>query len=550
MRLTFRTAQAPLLATALLAAAACTATRSEGPVAGREPGAPARPATWVGSGTVFQYAVPVQRPDGKTVQAYLWVPPAAERIRGLVVGGTILSEGHIASHPEVRAACARAGLGIVLFTPHLDAVFNATASAPVLERTLADLAAVSGMPELAQAPLLPFGHSVGTIWTRNLLFWNPGRMIGGIFYKGGFGIPEGRALAELDGIPLLHVQGRFEEFGPASDGRLRPEQGEDRSTGGRTAMAQLSALRAERPDFLMGLLVEEGATHYALNEPVARVIAAYIEAAARLRLDPAGGTAPVVGARGVVVPGTDLFAPASATTGTGFWYPDTEVADRVAAMHRGAGREPQFVSAADAKGNPRKVAHDMRLPIQPDWTGPGEFRARAAFWTVVPDLYPGRGASAAHAATPPQVAIFGGPVEAVGEDRFRITMDVRLGDRIFLTAWHPGDERFRWAEQSMNIRTPAVLTKGASQAIAVALPQRLPRSALPMPLSATASSGLPVSWYVDHGPARVIDGRLELADLPQRATGTVPVRIVATQYGDAVAKIASATAAATILLDP
>jgi hypothetical protein len=520
--------------------------------AAEDPAAPARPATWVGSGTVFQYAVPVQRPDGKTVRAYLWLPPAVERIRGLMVGGTVLSEGHIASHPEVRAACARSGLGILLFSPHLDAVFNATASAPVLERTLAELAAVAAAPELVQVPLLPFGHSVGTIWTRNLLFWQPGRMIGGIFYKGGFGIPEGRALGELDGIPLLHIQGRFEEFGPASDGRLRPDQGEDRSTGGRTAMAQLSALRAGRPDFLMGLLVEDGATHYALNEPVARTIAAYVEAAVRLRLDDAGGTVPVPRDRGVTVPGADVFAPASdrPSDAPGFWYPDQAVAGRVAALHRGAGREPQFVSAADGKGNPRKVAHDMRLPTQPEWTGPGEFRVRAAFWEVVPDLYPGRGATAAHAATPPRVAIFAGPVEAVGEDRFRITLDTRLGDRIFLTAWHPGDDRFRWAEQSIGVRAPIPLTKGASQAIAVALPPRLPRSALPLPLSATASSGLPVSWYVDHGPARIIDGRLELADLPLRATGPVALRIVATQYGDAVAQIASATAAATIVLDP
>lgn len=53
---------------------------------------------------VFQYAVPVKDVSGKDITAFLWVPPAAERVRGVLVGGLTLMEQELAIPAKARAA--------------------------------------------------------------------------------------------------------------------------------------------------------------------------------------------------------------------------------------------------------------------------------------------------------------------------------------------------------------------------------------------------------------------------------------------------------------
>jgi len=498
------------------------------------------------SDIVYQYAVPSSNAKGEAISAYLWVPPKAERIRGLLVGGQVLFEGHFAAHPAIRAACAEQAIGIVYFQPHLDAVF-ADGTGPRLEKALADLAAASGRSEVATAPLMPYGHSVGTIWSRNLLFWKPQRCFGAIFFKGGFGVPDGHTLAEVVGIPLIHLQGRFEEFGPGPSGALRED--EDRSTGGRTAQRELLALRAQEPRFLMSLLVEDGSTHFALNDRAAERLAAFVRSAAAKRI-PAAAAAADVDALVAVDPASGAYSdgelwapktpPAAAAEYPGapaaaFWHCDVALAQAADAFHAVAtGKQAQFVSFADGKGMPLGVGHDMRLKMQPQWNGPDTFKATGAYWTTVPKKYPAVDGVVGHAAGPVQVRVFSGPLQQIAPDTFRVTMDLRCGPRPFLLAFHPGDATWRTCEQPGNVGVPLKLTKGKAQVITFAPPAEVKASDLPLTLSATSDASLPVSWHVDHGPALVKDGKLELADVPTNATWPLTVEVMAWQYGSAV----------------
>jgi hypothetical protein len=534
----------PSLLAAVILLAACAAPRlaaqqesPPGPLA--DVRAHPEAGVWQGSQTVFQYVVRTPGADGKgrprTNHAYLWVPPAATRINGVLIGGSVLFEGMLASDLAVRQACVEAGLAIVLFTPTLDAMFDAGRSAAPLEKSLADLAALSNHPELATAPLIPFGHSVATIWTRNVLFWKPDRCLAGIFFKGGFGIPEGRALAEIAGIPLLHIQGRFEEFGPGPNGVLRPDQGEDRSTGGRTAMAQLAAHRAAEPRFLMGLLVEDGSTHYPLNPTVARAIAGFLVDATRLRLDGAGGLRAVDPADGALTPAGDLFAATQDPAAGTFWHPSAAQARYVDGLHAAArSKAPQFVTFSDARGGLHDASHDMRLKLQPTFVGPDLFQVTGAFRTAPGKLYPPVDGPVGHAPGPVAFRVFGGPVEQVAPDRFRVTMDERLGGRTFVLAHHAGDAAYRWAEQPANVQVSIALTKGEPQTITWEPVAAVAASALPLTLTATSTSGLPVRFLVDAGPGRIVDGQLVLADVPANAAWPLTIEVIATQYGSAV----------------
>ncbi len=487
------------------------------------------------------------RVPGKTGSVYLWIPPAAERVRGVLIGGSVLAEPAIATHPAIRAACAEAQLAIVYFSPHPDATFDATRTGPKLLQALADLAKVSGRSELAVAPWLPFGHSVGTIWTRNVLFWKPERAFGAIFFKGGFGVPEGHAIGEILGIPLCHIQGRFEEFGPGPSGVLRKDLGEDRSTGGKTAMKQLGEWRAKEPRFLMGLFVEDGATHYALSDRVAARIAGYLGAAAkRIPAWPVEAKEPpqliaIDPASGAYSAGGDLFSPPAAPAAAvadykgdpaqTFWHGTVALAQAADAFHAVAqGKQAQFVGFAGSEIQ----AHDLRWKIPPVWTGADTLRIAGVFKNSVQPWYPKVEGPVGHAEGPVRVRVFGGSLEQIGADTFRVSMDFRLGDRCHVLAYHPGDATYRFAEQHGNVRYPNRLDAGKAQAIAFPPLGTLKAGALPLKLQATSDSGLPVRFHVDHGPARVTDGSLELAEVPVTAAWPLTIEVVAWQYGSAI----------------
>jgi len=87
------------------------------------------------SSAVFQYAVPVATNRGPST-AFLWIPPRASRIRGVVIGGMTLMEREMAKDPCIRQACAAEHLAIVFLKCGLGRAD--------LQQVLDDLAKVSG----------------------------------------------------------------------------------------------------------------------------------------------------------------------------------------------------------------------------------------------------------------------------------------------------------------------------------------------------------------------------------------------------------------------
>ena len=76
------------------------------------------------NGQVFQFAVPARDVKSNDITAYLWVPPDADRLRGVLVGGRTLMEQEFTGDAQIRAACAAEKLAIVYFSPPLDATFS------------------------------------------------------------------------------------------------------------------------------------------------------------------------------------------------------------------------------------------------------------------------------------------------------------------------------------------------------------------------------------------------------------------------------------------
>ena len=78
------------------------------------------------------------------------------------------------------------------------------------------------------------------------------------------------------------------------------------------------------------------------------------------------------------------------------------------------------------------------------------------------------------------------------------------------------------------------LKSGKAQTITFAPIENLKADSAPVKLSATSDAGLPVEFYVAHGPAFVTNGSLRVAELPARARFPIPVKVVAYQFGRGV----------------
>lgn len=501
---------------------------------------------------VYQYAVPAKNGKGQDITAFLWIPPDAERIRGVLVGGLTLMEAAFAADPIIREACAAEKLAIVYFYPSLDALFDYKDknAGGLLEKALTDLAETSGYREIAVAPLLSYGHSVSTIFARNVGFWKPSRCLGVFLFKGGMGFPSNDPEATILGVPILLVKGQFEEFGPGPSGVLRDF--EDRETAWKGSRAGLLGLRWKDDRYLVSLLVEPGATHFAWSEPVARYVALFIRKAAKRRIPdrPAGAEGPVplreidpetgaLTSGSMGKPGEEVAAPYHEFKGdpqAAFWHLDLELARAHDAFHAGMfTKKPQFVTFADPRnGKTILVGHDLRLRMGVYWVGPGTFRVAGTFLDRAPDKYPRTDGPVGHAPGPVQFRAFGGAIEQVAPDTFRVRLDGRQGIRAEVLAFHPGDATYRYAEQQGRISLPRRLDKGKPQDITFPEIGRMKPGSPPVKLRATSDAGLPVRYYVESGPAVIEGDTLRLVEIPRRATLPLRVTVVAYQYGSAV----------------
>jgi len=499
---------------------------------------------------LFQYKIQVNKvpnekfPDGQPVDAYLWLPEDAKSLRGLLVGGSILMEADFVIDPEIREACRDASLGIVYFTPHLDAVFDREerASDRLLEQVLQELSQASNHPEIKEAPLMPFGHSVASIFVINVLKWQPERCFAVLTYKGSFGLSTDDDLKSFKGIPALHIQGQFEEFGSGEWGKFLDH--ETRETGWKKARENMLALRAKEPELLAGLLVEDGSTHMPWTGRLSREVAEFIRSAAALRLpgNPGQPLRKVESSEGVTL--DEKFDPSKETAT--FWYPSKVMAQAIEArFDRQQTAQPQFVSFAHENGKPYHVGHDMRMKIKKfNWIDHDTFKVSATFLDQPSKRYPALPETqkkAGHAEGEIQFQAFGRSLQQVGPNLFRNLYNPRA-TKASIFAFHAGDDSFRYTEQPafFRIRNPK---DGTTQSITFnnTPKHNLSTADFPYQLKATASSGLPVGYWVDYGPATVDrQGQLHLAEIPTKATYPITIKIVAYQMGSQIDNIAPA----------
>ena len=139
-----------------------------------------------------------------------------------------------------------------------------------------------------------------------------------------------------------------------------------------------------------------------------------------------------------------------------------------------------------------------------------------------------------HADTPIVYRVSSGALQQTGPDTFM--MGARSGGLTrqgqpwepWILAYEPGDTTYRSADRPAHILIDIRNTKGDAQTLRFDKLSNISLGTSAVPLSARASSGLPVQFYVESGPAVVEGNTLRILSVPPRSR--YPVRIIVSAY--------------------
>jgi len=488
--------------------------------------------------SVFQYTVPVTTEKNLSA-AFLWIPSEARQVRGVVMAGMTLMEREFVKDPLIRKACADEQLAIVFLKCGLGAAD--------LQKVLGDFAKLSGYRELPMAPLFFVGHSAGGPQAKARAIGMSSRCFGLMQYRGG--VPGGQESVP-PGVPALMMVGQFDEFG----GMMRDDAG--REAAWESGTEGLVAFRMQNERNLGSIVVEPGAGHFAWSERNAAYLALFLRKAAQARIPDWSIDAkePVqckevdhqrgwLTALAMKTPGEFHAAPHEEFKGgksSAAWHFDKEMAEATVAYHAAFGRKDQFVKWTDAVWVDAGVRYFF---TGLKWVGDGQtFEVHPEYAHAYPQQQTGgprwaqSGQPAGQSKAPILVRQVSGPVIATAANTLRMHFDnlspATEGGRVTFMASSEGDTEYRHTEQiGMMPRGFVGLKNGKDQSITFEPLAPLRSTNAPAELRATSTAGLPVEFYVAHGPASIADGKLRIAELPARATFPIEVKVVAWQFG-------------------
>lgn len=489
---------------------------------------------------VFQWAVTATNEDWpeesrNTSTAHLWIPEHCDKLRGLLILGANVPEHMLVGHPAIREACARQGLGIVWAVPTFwnfrkELKGQDETQVAFLERILASLAEKSGYAEVSTVPWLPIGESGHLLMVCGLINQRPDRCIAGLCVKN----PHEPANKT---VPMLWTLGTAQEWG-----QMKKDIRESWLDAG--SYPNWMKQRAEN-SWPLSLVVEFGTGHFYCSDAMAEYFAAYIDAAAQARLSD-DGSPQLKGLdmdAGVLahlpLPGqTDLavipYATASPEQRQRPWFFNEALAIGAQELTKAdLSAAPQFVGVEAGEGcrtEPYVLNSVTKLFIKSD----GEFSIKPVLLDKIPERFIGAGERLARGEGEPLAEWICGPYAPLGGGRFRVSPDRTWTGRAasYLIVRHEGDAKTRRTVQPVHV-TIEQNDAGTPQNITFDEIPDVPTGTQTVKLTASSDSGLPVSFFVAHGPAVVDGDTLKLSAVPPGAKFPVEVAVTAWQWGRA-----------------
>ena len=158
------------------------------------------------------------------------------------------------------------------------------------------------------------------------------------------------------------------------------------------------------------------------------------------------------------------------------------------------------------------------------------FQLKGVLLDKIPDNFVGAGAKLEKAPGTPTLEWLCGCVEPLGNGRMRIALDRTWPSPIYIAVRHKGTDSIRAVVQPAQIWRDAN-SEGDAQKITFEKIADVKVGTESAPLVAASDKGLPVSFFVNVGPAIVKDGKLVFTRVPARSRFPIAVTVSAWQFG-------------------
>jgi hypothetical protein len=509
---------------------------------------------------VWQWAVdapvaPTTQPYEKREhpRAFLWVPPGCDRVRGFVFAQHNMEEEPILEHATFREALAQLGFAEVWVAPSFDQYFRFDQGAGErFDAMLAALAKESGYDELTRAPLVPMGHSAAASMPWYIAAWRSDRVIACLSVSGQWPYYADEKNAphfagrSIDSVPGIVTMGEYEW----ADSRL----------------ADGAKQRVAHPAMPLSALGCPADGHFNATDEKIEFLALYLKKAVAHRLSDDGSLKPIDATKTGWLADryrqdkdpTAPAAPVGQYTGdpaNAFWWFDeglARAAEKLQSLHRGKAPLLGYVQDGQVVPQVNGTHQQVTLKFLPGEDGV-TFKLTPAFLDTVPEGRPekwtgkkaGERIEVPPAGEPIEIRKITGPVKKLSDDTWTLDLyreslvNDRRGNDAWLVAIWPGSGdkpgEFKRMVQQAVMRIPRRNDKGADQSIDFPPIPDQKLGAQSIKLTATATSGMPVRYFVREGPAEVDGDTLKLTAIPPRAKFPVKVTVVAWQWGRSVA---------------
>jgi hypothetical protein len=488
---------------------------------------------------VFQFSasgVNKRWPDGATSKGtlYLWIPEKCQKVRGLVVLCTNVPEHMLVGHAALREACAANDLGLVWAVPsfwYFGKVAKGLDNLQVdfFQELLNGLAETSGYDEVATVPWLPIGESGHLLMVVGLVDQKPERCIAAICAKNPQ-YPQNRT------VPMIQSLGTAQEWGQTK-GDIRTTWNTPTNTYNNLCG---TAAGAKWP---LTVLVEPGTGHFYCSERMAQFFGHYVDAAAKARLSDDGSTTlkPIDLTTGVLahlpLPGIEktTISPFSDAGGNELkrpWFFNENLAkeaQEIAKANWEADTQlPGYVAGDNCTVDPFSFNSVTQVTVTTD----AEFSVTGAMLDKIPEPFVGAGSPLATTPGSPVMEWICGPFAPLGNGRFRIALDRSWkGAACYMIARKEATNDVRFSLQPAAVKL-VENKEGADQKITFDAIADVSAGTASAPLSTKSSANLPVSFYVESGPAVIEEGKVVFTAIPPRAKYPVAVTVAAWQWGN------------------
>lgn len=365
-------------------------------------------------------------------RAYIRLPRGASEVSAVLYCHQNMTEEVLFRSPEFCSAMDSIGVAMAFIQRGSQNWDTTKGCQERFEQIMNDFAKGTEHPEIANAPVIPFGHSAQATFPWNFAAWNPDRTLCIISFHGdaprtnlcGYGrenIEWGRT-RNIDSIPGLMIEGEYEWW----EDRVRPAL----------------AFRMMYPESRISFLCDAGKGHFDMSEETQRYIARFIKKSLK-NPRPAGG---VYYSRWNA-DGTESNDPHDC-----FWYHDREMADLTKAIYATSrGKKMQYLGA---KINGTLIPYDSSRHIKMNVKLSEREFTIEPFFACDNRVTP----TAGHAAVKPRVVLISGPAIQTGEYTFVIDDDYfgkdpkRLWSGITVCLEADSDNEYKSAVQEVNIQ--------------------------------------------------------------------------------------------------